>query len=103
MISSKDLLTTSGVLVRNGEGEVYMTVASKGFPSDDATVCHAKPDDLAIGEVVHRLGHTDIALAKLEDSISFENYTFQNSTQQNGVHLIGIRNPHDMERCDKIS
>jgi hypothetical protein len=103
MVASRNLLTTSGVLVKNSQGESFMAVASHGFPNGDLQVRHPKPDSSVIGEVTKRIGDTDIALVKLQADISFTNETFQNDLEPNGVFLPGIRDPFAMRRFDTIS
>lgn len=93
MVSSTDLCTTAGVLVKNSQNESFMTVASHGFPLEDTDVHHPDPDSPLIGEVVRRIGSTDIALVKLHDNIRFENRTFQNLLEPDGVILSGISDP----------
>lgn len=71
-----ELLTTSGIRVRDANGNYFVTVASQGFPTDREKVYHPSSDNSAIGQVVRRLGDSDIALVKLEDGVNFVNETF---------------------------
>lgn len=57
-----ELLTTSGVLVKDGEGNQYLTVVSHGFPLGEETVYHPNSNGVAIADVERRLSYTDIAL-----------------------------------------
>jgi hypothetical protein len=103
MVSSTNLLTTAGVLVKNSQNESFMTVASHGFPLQDTDVHHPDPDGPLIGEVVRRIGHTNIALVKLHDNIRFENRTFQNLLQPDGVILSGISDPFAIKSFSTIT
>ncbi|KAI9792434.1 MAG: hypothetical protein M1816_002318 [Peltula sp. TS41687] len=55
-----ELYTTSGVLVKDGEREVFVTVANCGFPLGEERVYHPEPSGQVIGEVVRRINGTDI-------------------------------------------
>ena len=75
-----ELLTTSRVLVKDGEGSQYLTVASHSFALREETVYHPNPNGVAIADVERRLSYTDIALTQLKSSITYQNETFENST-----------------------
>ncbi|KAN0083831.1 hypothetical protein V8E54_002919 [Elaphomyces granulatus] len=79
MVSSTDLLTTAGVLVKNSQNESFITVASHGFPLEDTNVYHPDPESLLIGEVVRRIGSTGVALAKLHNNTRFRKPYFPKS------------------------
>lgn len=80
-----------------------MTVASHGFPGNDSNVHHPKANGSIIGEVLHRIRDTDIALVKLKGNISFENEIFQSELEPDGVSLRGIKDPFEIKRFDLIS
>lgn len=80
-------MTTSGIFVRAPDGQVLMTVASHGFPDGDSDIHHPNVHLPRVGKVVHRVGETDIALAKLEESVAFRNQTFQDEIEADGVSL----------------
>ncbi|GAM33385.1 hypothetical protein TCE0_004r00242 [Talaromyces pinophilus] len=103
IVASTSLSTTSGVLVEDHEGAVYMTAASHGFPYDETEVYHPNPNGQIIGHVVRRLADTNIALVKLCDDIKFENRTFQSDDEPDGVLLKGIRDPYERWRYDALS
>lgn len=103
MVASKSRLTTSGVFVKNGRDDVFMTVASHGFPDDDTAVYHPNINASPVGEIDHRLGDTDIALMKLDNGALFENSSFQSNVEPNGVKLKGIRDPFEMKMFDMVS
>lgn len=72
-----ELLTSSGIRVRDATGNYFVTVAGHGFPLGEERVYHPTSAHLpSIGQVVSRLGGTDIALMKLDDGFSFVNETF---------------------------
>lgn len=103
IVASKTLSTTSGVLVKDEKGAVYMTAASHGFPTEEAEVYHPNLNGLIVGHVVRRLADTDIALVKLRDGINFENHTFQSADEPDGVLLKGIRDPFELRLFDILS
>lgn len=103
MVASSHFLTTSGIFVRGPTSEIYMTVASHGFPDGDSHVHHPQADGLILGKVIHRIEDTDIALAKVEENIVFENRTFQNQVEPGGVFLRGIKDPFQLKYFDMIS
>jgi len=59
-----EVLTSSGVLVKDRLGNQYMTVASHGFPFGDK-VFHPLAGQREIGKVIMELSHTDVAIVKL--------------------------------------
>jgi hypothetical protein len=72
-----ELLTSSGVLVEDGIGNKYMTVASHGFPYGEAVFHPCASLGKCIGKVIAEISHTDIAIVQLESGILFENETFE--------------------------
>lgn len=76
-----EILTSSGVLVRDRLGFDYMTVAAHGFPGlpFDGNVYHPRGSDIAVGELSQELTHTDVALVKLKQGIDFINEPFENT------------------------
>lgn len=92
-----ELLTTSGVLVKDGEGNQYVTVASHGFALGEETVYHPNPNGVAIADVERRLSYTDIALARLKSSFTYRNETFENSTTSTSTALSRIRSPFELQ------
>ncbi|PKX89461.1 uncharacterized protein P174DRAFT_464582 [Aspergillus novofumigatus IBT 16806] len=78
-ISRMELRTTSGVLVEDGIGERYMTVASYGFPHGDR-VFQPSAEGRDIGKVIMEVSHTDVALVKLNENVRFVNETFETTS-----------------------
>jgi hypothetical protein len=103
IVASNTLLTTSGVLVKNQDGDRSMTVSSHGFPVDDTKVYHPDTKGLEIGNVIHRISDTDIALVKLHDDTTFENQTFQSDDEPEGVLIKNIKDPFDMRTFDALT
>ncbi|KAL8941733.1 MAG: hypothetical protein Q9216_002061 [Gyalolechia sp. 2 TL-2023] len=67
--------TTAGVLLRNNHGQQRLTVAHHGFlHSED--VHHPTEIGTHIGVIDERFEHLDLALAKLDPSINFDNSTY---------------------------
>ncbi len=64
--------TTAGVVLRNAEGQVRLTVANHGFLESEE-VFHPTTNDFKIGEISERWPAQDVALVKLDPSISFRN------------------------------
>ena len=64
--------TTAGVVLRNHEGQVRLTVANHGFLESEE-VFHPTTNDFRIGEISERWPAQDVALVKLDPSISFRN------------------------------
>lgn len=82
--------TTSGILVANQNGEIFITVATHGF-EDDGLVYHPDPHKgTVIGRIVDALSGTDISIAKLDAGLHYVNETFGTATEPNGVRLSGI-------------
>ena len=82
--------TTSGILVTNHSGELFVTVASSGF-EDDGLVYHPNPKHgKVIGRIVTSLPHTGISLVKLKPGLRYVNETFGNGTEPDGTVINGI-------------
>ncbi|ETI21432.1 hypothetical protein G647_07779 [Cladophialophora carrionii CBS 160.54] len=98
------LSTTTGVLLKDGAGNEFMTVAAHGFPSECGTqVFHASPGTgRGIGEVVMEVSHTDIALVKLRDTETFSNVTFQSDKIQEPIQLKQLVSARDHQRFGSI-
>ncbi|KAL2825017.1 hypothetical protein BDW59DRAFT_172526 [Aspergillus cavernicola] len=79
-LGTTELLTSSGILVKDSLNNQYMTVAAHGFPGHpfDGNVYHPNSDGKVIGEIIMELTHTDVALVKLNNGIHFENKPFEN-------------------------
>jgi hypothetical protein len=91
-----ELLTTSGVLVKNHVGDEYIMVAGHGFPLGEERVYYPSPNGVAIGDVVCRLGNSDIALARLRLGFSYQNESFENTTTSKSSVLNQIRDPFEL-------
>jgi hypothetical protein len=76
-----DFMTSSGVMVRDASGQTFMTAAARGFPGYPFTnkVHHPNFRGKEIGEVVVKSSHSDVALVKLKENVTFINEPFENS------------------------
>ena len=82
--------STSGILVTNNGGEMFVTVASHGF-EDDGLVYHPNPKHgKVIGRIVASLPHANISLAKLNPGLRYINETFGNGTGPDGTKINGF-------------
>lgn len=97
-----ELYTTSGVLVKDCNGEMFVTVADHGFPLGEETVYHPEPSGQIVGQVVRRLGGTDIALVRLETGIQYTNETFASPGSPSGKTVCKIRNFEEMRIYDFV-
>ncbi|RCI11317.1 hypothetical protein L249_7771 [Ophiocordyceps polyrhachis-furcata BCC 54312] len=86
------MTTTAGVLIQSRNDQMFLTGASHGF-GDDRVVYQLRADNSKriIGEAIHEITHTDVALVKLRDDVSAENVTFedQNGNVPTFVRLLG--------------
>ncbi|KAL2783923.1 hypothetical protein BJX66DRAFT_317589, partial [Aspergillus keveii] len=80
-IDDSELLTSSGILLKNNVGAQVMTVAAHGFPGlpMNGAVYHPNHTGRVIGEMVEEMRHTDVALVRLNDGVTFSNEPFQNT------------------------
>ena len=82
--------TTSGILVVNTTGDIFITVASHGF-EEDGLIYHPDPKSgRIIGRIVTTLPHTDISMAKLNPGLRYINETFGDVTEPDGTKINGI-------------
>lgn len=80
--------TTTGVMLKDSLGYEYLTVTDHGFPAECGTrVMHPSPDGRDIGELIMGVGHTDIALVKLNQGERFANTTFHNTLLEDSTKL----------------
>ena len=83
------LSTTSGMLVADSTGEVYVTVASHGFQSD-GLVHHPGPNSrVVIGRIDRHIPRLDVSLVKLNKGLKYVNETFGDASSS-GVMLSGM-------------
>lgn len=82
--------TSSGVMVRDALGQTYMTVAAHGFPGYPFTnkVYHPNSRGKEIGEVGFELSHSDVALVKLNENVTFVNEPFENTIIPGGPFTL---------------
>ncbi|KAL8646558.1 MAG: hypothetical protein Q9210_006074, partial [Variospora velana] len=86
--------TTSGILVVDTEGELFITVATHGF-EQDGLVYHPNPaTGEVIGRIVEDLPHTDISIVRLNAGLRYVNETFGTSTDPEGTRVSGITPPY---------
>lgn len=102
MVTASRAASTAGVLVKDEDGNEYMTVAAHAFPSDDASVRHPHPQSASIGAVVSRIGSTDIGLVLLNENVVFQNQTFSSAESEGGVCLKGVRKPASMKPYERL-
>ena len=94
--------TTSGVLVQDGSGRKYLTVAAHGFP-EGGNVYHPRNNGRVIGTIDHTCsGEFDIALVKLKDGETFVNEIFQ-STEDDDTRKLTALAPSDSRTGDTVS
>lgn len=67
--------TTAGILLRDNHGQQRLTVAHHGFPDGD-DIYHPTHRGTHIGIIDERFEHLDVALAKLNPSINYDNSTY---------------------------
>ena len=82
--------TTSGILVTNQKGELFITVATHGF-ENDGLVYHPNPHNgTVIGRIIESLPGTDISVARLNAGLRYVNKTFGTNTEPDSVQINGI-------------
>ncbi|KAK2799102.1 hypothetical protein FQN50_008608 [Emmonsiellopsis sp. PD_5] len=94
-----ELLTTSGVLVEDLEGNRFFTVASHGFPRSRLSVYHPNKNGEIIGLVDHEIKDSNIALAKLAPGMQYKNETFAANVDDEMIppfRISGIRDGMDV-------
>ena len=83
--STQHLSTTSGLLVKDAEGQHYVTCALHGF-LEDGIVFHPDPiKGRQIGKVVQRFPNVDVGLVRLEPGIRYTNEFFESRSGASGV------------------
>lgn len=80
-LGGAELFTSSGVIVKDKQGDTWLTVASHGFPRGSSTVYHPNPNHPPIGTIEKRFPGTDISLAKLHTGFSYAAHTFVTDLQ----------------------
>jgi hypothetical protein len=86
--------TSSGILVKDQQGSLFITVASHGF-EDDCLVYHPNPHTgVIIGKIVKGIPGTDISLVKLNPGLRYVNETFGTSDRPCGIQADGISPGH---------
>ena len=82
--------TTSGILVTNRKGQMFITVATHGF-EEDGLVYHPNPHKgTVIGRIIESLPGTDISIARLNPSLRYVNETFGTFAEPDGIRMNGI-------------
>lgn len=96
--------STAGVVLKDSQGDKYLTVAAHRFPTEcGLSVMHPSPSNgRDIGELVRRVGQTDIALVKLRDSEQFINTTFHNTLFEESVQLRRLAKKGANRRGDTV-
>ena len=86
--------TTSGILVANKQGQIFITVATHGF-EDDGLVYHPNPHKgTVIGRIIESLPDTDISIVRLNPGLRYVNETFGTDAEPNGIRMKGISATH---------
>ncbi|KAA6408946.1 MAG: hypothetical protein FRX48_07290 [Lasallia pustulata] len=82
--------TTSGILVTNQKGKLFITIATYGF-EDDGLVYHLNPHKgTVIGRVIENLLGTDISIARLNSGLQYVNKTFGTYAEPDGIQMNRI-------------
>ena len=82
--------STSGILVVDRNGQLFITVATHGFEAD-GVVYHPNPHKgSVIGQIMKSLPGTDISLAKLNPGLRYINETFKTHAEPNEIQLNEI-------------
>lgn len=82
--------TTSGILVTNRKGQMFITVATHGF-EEDGLVYHPTPHKgTVIGRIIESLPGTDISVAILNPGLRYVNETFGTDAEPDGIRINGI-------------
>lgn len=90
--------TTTGILVKDRDGNEVVTVANHVFPPGEETVYHPDRNGIVIGEIKRRIDEIDIELVQLRPRVAFENKNFQSSSQLIQVEFTQVITPED-ELC----
>lgn len=101
LLTSQWRTTTSGVLLQNG-AERRMMAANHGF-QDCIEVHHPNPQSRRIGEIAERSEDWDIALVRLDPSISFSNRRYFEAPSPRRLVPIGDILCGDWFEADSIS
>ncbi|KAL8990492.1 MAG: hypothetical protein Q9177_000863 [Variospora cf. flavescens] len=85
--------TTSGILVVNTKGELFITVATHGFiKQDDGLVYHPNPvTGKSIGRIVEHIPHTGISIVRLNAGLRYVNETFGTRSTTDPEEEEGMR------------
>lgn len=97
--------TTSGILVANEKGEIFITVATRGS-EQDGLIYHPKPTNgQVIGMVIKDLPGTDISVARLNAGLRYINETFGTAAEPEGITMSGISpgDPPDLRVYDDLT
>ncbi|KAF5862911.1 hypothetical protein ETB97_010952 [Aspergillus alliaceus] len=73
------MLTSAGVLVRNSQGQLFMTASARGFASDGLKVYLPHSSGAEVGTLAAKRPGTDVALIKLNQNVHFVNTLFENA------------------------
>ena len=97
-----ELPTTSGVLVKDRQGNESITVAGHGFPLGEERVHHPSSDGTAIADIEYHLNLSNIALAQLRLDFSYQNESFENTTTSKSPALNQIRSPSELKYPESL-
>lgn len=82
MLSSSDRSVTAGMAVQNAAGEKFMTAPSHAFTVPEEEVFHPDNNGRRVGVCDRYLDDSDIALIKLDPSVTFAETTFEDEAQR---------------------
>jgi hypothetical protein len=97
--------TTSGILVIDRHGQLFITVATRGF-EDDGLVYHPNLiKGSVIGKIVDRLPGCDISIVKLNSGLRYVNETFGTKDNPDGIKMNGLSQccPPHLRAYDNIA
>jgi hypothetical protein len=97
--------TTSGILVVNKDGHLFITVATHGFEAD-GLVYHPNPvTGSVIGRIVEHLPGTDTSVMKLNTGLRYVNHTFASEANPDCIETSGVSPgyPPHLRRYDFIT
>lgn len=94
--------STSDVLVQNGSGDRYLTVAAHIFPKG-GEAHHLQNNGRSIGTVYHSCANqSDLALFKLNDKETFVNQLFETAEDNDRCKLAALTSCMDLRQCDVV-
>ena len=82
--------TTSGILIINRNGQIFITVATYRF-KEDSLVYHPNPyNGTVIRRIIESLLGTDISIARLNPGLRYVNKTFGTYAKPDSIRMNGV-------------